>query len=346
MCIEFCFLFEILFDFGDFLLLLVCLYVVCGVCCVEELDKGLVWLIFYQWLKGIEEGVVLLVDVLEGGQWIFIVGDFDVDGVIVSSVGVLVLCMFGVVWVDYLVLNCFEYGYGLILEIVGVVLEKCFDLLVMVDNGIFSVDGVQVVKVVGFKVLVIDYYLFGLELLVVDVIINFNQLGCEFFSKVMVGVGVIFYVMLVLWVCLCELDWFVWCGLKELNFVELFDLVVLGSVVDVVLFDVNNCILVYQGFVCICVGCVWLGLCVLLEVVGWFLVWIIFIDLGFIFGLCLNVVGWFDDMFFGIECLFCDDEVLVCDMVVQFDQLNQDCKVIEQGMQCEVLVQFKELSLE
>lgn len=147
---------ETLPDLGDLPPLLARLYAARGVRCAEELDKGLARLIPYQRLKGIEEGVALLVDALEGGQRILIVGDFDADGATASSVGVLALRMLGAAWVDYLVPNRFEYGYGLTPEIVGVALEKRPDLLVTVDNGISSVDGVQAAKAAGLKVLVTD----------------------------------------------------------------------------------------------------------------------------------------------------------------------------------------------
>ncbi|HBO5145665.1 TPA: DHH family phosphoesterase, partial [Pseudomonas aeruginosa] len=213
--------------------LLARLYAARGVRCAEELDKGLARLIPYQRLKGIEEGVALLVDALEGGQRILIVGDFDADGATASSVGVLALRMLGAAWVDYLVPNRFEYGYGLTPEIVGVALEKRPDLLVTVDNGISSVDGVQAAKAAGLKVLVTDHHLPGPELPAADAIINPNQPGCEFPSKAMAGVGVIFYVMLALRARLRELDWFARRGLKEPNLAELLDLVALGSVADV-----------------------------------------------------------------------------------------------------------------
>ena len=153
--------------------------------CAEELDKGLARLIPFQRLKGIEEGA-LLVDALEGGQRILIVGDFDADGATASSVGVLALRMLGAAWVDYLVPNRFEYGYGLTPEIVGVALEKRPDLLVTVDNGISSVDGVQAAKA---QVLVTDHHLPGPELPAADAIINPNQPGCEFPARPWPGSG-------------------------------------------------------------------------------------------------------------------------------------------------------------
>lgn len=337
---------ETLPDLGDLPPLLARLYAARGVRCAEELDKGLARLIPYQRLKGIEEGVALLVDALEGGQRILIVGDFDADGATASSVGVLALRMLGAAWVDYLVPNRFEYGYGLTPEIVGVALEKRPDLLVTVDNGISSVDGVQAAKAAGLKVLVTDHHLPGPELPAADAIINPNQPGCEFPSKAMAGVGVIFYVMLALRARLRELDWFARRGLKEPNLAELLDLVALGSVADVVPLDANNRILVHQGLARIRAGRARPGLRALLEVAGRPPVRITSTDLGFILGPRLNAAGRLDDMSLGIECLLCDDEALARDMAVQLDQLNQDRKAIEQGMQREALAQLKELSLE
>ncbi|MBG4425434.1 single-stranded-DNA-specific exonuclease RecJ [Pseudomonas aeruginosa] len=337
---------ETLPDLGDLPPLLARLYAARGVRCAEELDKGLARLIPFQRLKGIEEGVALLVDALEGGQRILIVGDFDADGATASSVGVLALRMLGAAWVDYLVPNRFEYGYGLTPEIVGVALEKRPDLLVTVDNGISSVDGVQAAKAAGLKVLVTDHHLPGPELPAADAIINPNQPGCEFPSKAMAGVGVIFYVMLALRARLRELDWFARRGLKEPNLAELLDLVALGSVADVVPLDANNRILVHQGLARIRAGRARPGLRALLEVAGRPPVRITSTDLGFILGPRLNAAGRRDDMSLGIECLLCDDEALARDMAVQLDQLNQDRKAIEQGMQREALAQLKELSLE
>lgn len=162
----------------------------------------------------------------------------------------------------------------------------------------------------------------------------------------MAGVGVIFYVMLALRARLRELDWFARRGLKEPNLAELLDLVALGSVADVVPLDANNRILVHQGLARIRAGRARPGLRALLEVAGRPPVRITSTDLGFILGPRLNAAGRLDDMSLGIECLLCDDEALARDMAVQLDQLNQDRKAIEQGMQREALAQLKELSLE
>lgn len=333
-------------DLGDLPPLLTRLYAARGVQSVEELDKGLARLIPYQKLKGIDAAVELLVEALEKRQRILYVGDFDADGATASTVGVLGLRMLGAAHVDYLVPNRFEYGYGLTPEIVAVALERRPDLLVTVDNGISSVDGVAAAKAAGLKVLVTDHHLPGPELPAADAIVNPNQPGCEFPSKAMAGVGVIFYVLLALRARLRQLDWFARTGRPDANLAELLDLVALGSVADVVPLDANNRILVHQGLARIRAGRARPGLKAVLEVAGRPAARITSTDLGFILGPRLNAAGRLDDMSLGIECLLCEDEALARDMAVQLDQLNQDRKAIEQGMQREALAQLKDLSLE
>jgi len=333
-------------NLGDLPPLLTRLYAARGVQSAEELDKGLARLIPYQQLKGVEAAVELLVDALEQGQRILYVGDFDADGATASSVGVLALRMLGAAWVDYLVPNRFEYGYGLTPEIVAVALEKRPDLLVTVDNGISSIDGVAAAKAAGLRVLVTDHHLPGQELPAADAIVNPNQPGCDFPSKAMAGVGVIFYVMLALRARLRECGWFAARGIAEPNLAELLDLVSLGSVADVVPLDANNRILVHQGLARIRAGRARPGLRALLEVAGRDCRRITSTDLGFILGPRLNAAGRLDDMSLGIELLLCEDESIARDMAVQLDQLNQDRKAIEQGMQREALAQLKELPVE
>ncbi|MCJ1888329.1 single-stranded-DNA-specific exonuclease RecJ [Pseudomonas sp. LA21] len=333
-------------DLGDLPPLLTRLYAARGVQSAAELDKGLARLIPYQQLKGVDASVELLVDALEKGQRILYVGDFDADGATASSVGVLALRMLGAAWVDYLVPNRFEYGYGLTPEIVAVALEKRPDLLVTVDNGISSIDGVAAAKAAGLRVLVTDHHLPGPELPAADAIVNPNQPGCDFPSKAMAGVGVIFYVMLALRARLRERGWFTARGIAEPNLAELLDLVALGSVADVVPLDANNRILVHQGLARIRAGRARPGLRALLEVAGRDCRRITSTDLGFILGPRLNAAGRLDDMSLGIELLLCEDESVARDMAAQLDGLNQDRKAIEQGMQREALAQLKELPVE
>jgi single-stranded-DNA-specific exonuclease len=332
-------------DLGDLPSLLTRLYAARGVQSVAELDKGLARLIPYQQLKGIDGAVELLVQALQQRQRILIVGDFDADGATASSVGVLGLRMLGAAHVDYLVPNRFEYGYGLTPEIVAVALQRQPDLLLTVDNGISSVDGVAAAKAAGLRVLVTDHHLPGPELPAADAIVNPNQPGCEFPSKALAGVGVMFYVLLALRAKLRELGWFASSGVAEPNLGELLDLVALGSVADVVPLDANNRILVHQGLARIRAGRARPGLRAVLEVAGRQYGRITSTDLGFILGPRLNAAGRLDDMSLGIECLLCDDEALARDMAQQLDELNKDRKAIEQGMQREALAQLKDLPL-
>ena len=332
-------------DLGNLPPLLTRLYAARGVQSAAELDKGLARLLPYQQMKGMEAAVELLVQGLQQGQRMLIVGDFDADGATASTVGVLGLRMLGAAHVDYLVPNRFEYGYGLTPEIVAVALERQPELLITVDNGISSVEGVAAAKAAGLRVLVTDHHLPGPELPAADAIVNPNQPGCEFPSKAMAGVGVMFYVLLALRARLRELGWF-GPQRSEPNLAELLDLVALGSVADVVPLDANNRILVHQGLARIRAGRARPGLRAILEVAGRDHRRITSTDLGFILGPRLNAAGRLDDMSLGIECLLCEDEALARDMAVQLDQLNQDRKAIEQGMQREALAQLKDLPLE
>ena len=331
-------------DLGELPALLARLYAARGVRSAEELDKALGRLLPYQQLKGIEGAVDLLVQALQQRQRILIVGDFDADGATASSVGVLGLRQLGAAQVDYLVPNRFEYGYGLTPEIVAVALQRQPDLLVTVDNGISSVEGVAAAKAAGLRVLVTDHHLPAPQLPAADAIVNPNQPGCSFPSKSLAGVGVMFYVLLALRARLREMSWFV--GRAEPNLAELLDLVALGSVADVVPLDANNRILVHQGLARIRAGRARPGLRAILEVAGRDHRRISSTDLGFILGPRLNAAGRLDDMSLGIECLLCEDEALARDMAVQLDQLNQDRKAIEQGMQREALAQLKDLPLD
>ncbi|UUC82171.1 single-stranded-DNA-specific exonuclease RecJ [Stutzerimonas stutzeri] len=333
-------------NLGELPPLLQRLYAARGVTCAEELDKGLARLIPYKQLKGIDAAVELLVEALEKRQRILFVGDFDADGATASSVGVLGLRQLGAAHVDYLVPNRFEYGYGLTPEIVAVALQREPDLLVTVDNGISSVDGVATAKAAGLRVLVTDHHLPGHELPAADAIVNPNQPECTFPSKCIAGVGVIFYVLLALRARLRDLGWFARQGWPEPNLAELLDLVALGSVADVVPLDANNRILVHQGLARIRAGRARPGLRAILEVAGRDHRRITSTDLGFILGPRLNAAGRLDDMSLGIECLLCEDEALARDMATQLDELNKDRKAIEQGMQREALAQLKDLPLQ
>ncbi|MFJ2333181.1 single-stranded-DNA-specific exonuclease RecJ [Pseudomonas helleri] len=329
---------------GEMPTLLTRLYAARGVQSQAELDKSLARLIPYQQLKGIDAAVDLLVVALEQRQRILIVGDFDADGATASTVGMLGLRLLGAAHVDYLVPNRFEYGYGLTPEIVEVALTRSPQLLITVDNGISSVEGVAAAKKAGLRVLVTDHHLPGNELPAADAIVNPNQPGCEFPSKALAGVGVIFYVLIALRARLNSLGWYQ--TVKAPNIAELLDLVALGSVADVVPLDANNRILVHQGLERIRAGRARPGLKAILEVAKRDHSKITSTDLGFILGPRLNAAGRLDDMSLGIECLLTDDPNAARDMAAQLDEMNQDRKSIEQGMQREALAQLKDLTLD
>lgn len=321
------------------------LYAARGVQSERELEKGLAHLLPYQQLKGIDQAVELLCQGLDKQARILIIGDFDADGATASAVGVLGLTQLGFNSVDYLVPNRFEYGYGLTPEIVEVALEKQPDILITVDNGISSIDGVAAAKRAGLTVIVTDHHLPGHELPAADAIVNPNQPGCEFPSKAMAGVGVMFYLLMALRATLRNNGWFTLHGVTQPNLGNLLDLVALGSVADVVPLDANNRIFVHQGLARIRAGRARPGLQALLQVARKEAHKVSSVDLGFILGPRLNAAGRLDDISLGIECLLCEDHALALDMAQQLDQLNHDRKAIERGMQQEALVQLQAIEL-
>ncbi len=333
-------------DLGDLPPLLTRIYAARGVAHAAELEKGLARLLPAHLLKGMDAAVQLLSQALERRQRILIVGDFDADGATASCVGVLGLRMLGAVHVDYLVPNRFDYGYGLTPEIVAVALERQPDLLVTVDNGISSLEGVAAAQAAGLKVLVTDHHLPGAQLPAADAIVNPNQLGCEFPSKALAGVGVMFYVLLALRAHLRSNGWFAQQNIQEPNLAELLDLVALGSVADVVPLDANNRILVHQGLARIRAGRARPGLQAILNVARRDHRRLVSTDLGFIVGPRLNAAGRLDDISLGIECLLSEDADGALWRAQQLEQLNQDRKHIEQSMQREALVQLKDLPLD
>ncbi|MBA1241737.1 single-stranded-DNA-specific exonuclease RecJ [Pseudomonas japonica] len=328
---------------GDLPPLLTRLYAARGVQSQAELDKGLARLIPYQQLKGIDAAVDMLVTAIDRGERILVVGDFDADGATASSVAVLGLRLLGAAHVDYLVPNRFTYGYGLTPEIVAVALERQPDLLVTVDNGISSVEGVQAARDAGLKVLITDHHLPGAQLPQADAIVNPNQPGCDFPSKALAGVGVIFYVLMALRAQLRALGRY--ATAPQPNIGELLDLVALGSVADVVPLDANNRILVHQGLERIRAGRARPGIMALLEVARRDHRRLTSTDLGFILGPRLNAAGRMDDMSLGIECLLSEDLAHARGIAAELDGLNQDRKSVEQGMQREALAQLKDLPL-
>ena len=332
-------------DLGDLPPLLTRLYAARGVREAAELDRSLKSLLPVSLFKGMQQAVGVLREALEQQQSILIVGDFDCDGATASAVAMLGLRAMGAARVDYLVPNRFEYGYGLTPEIVEVALTRQPDVLVTVDNGISSVDGVAAARAAGLKVVVTDHHLPGEQLPAADAIVNPSQPGCDFPSKAIAGVGVIFYVLMALRAELRSSGWFT-AQRPEPNLGELLDLVALGTVADVVPLDANNRILVHQGLARIRAGRCRPGILALLEVARRPAERLASTDLGFIIGPRLNAAGRLDDMSLGIECLLTDDEQLARDIAQELDSMNRDRRSIERDMQQQALLMLDSAEVE
>lgn len=316
-----------------------------GITRAGELNHSLDQLIPYHQLKGIDQAVVLLEQALEQQWRILIVGDFDADGATSTSVAVKALRLFGAAEVDFLVPNRFEYGYGLTPEIVAVAAERKPDLIVTVDNGISSLDGVAAAQAAGIKVLVTDHHLPGAEMPLAEAIVNPNQPGDEFPCKSMAGVGVIFYVMLALRARLREQGWFERHGTTAPNLATLLDLVALGTVADVVPLEHNNRILVAQGLARIRAGHASPGIQALCEAAKRDSSRLVASDLGFGLGPRLNAAGRMEDMTIGIDCLLSEDLQQARRLALRLEELNHQRRSVEGDMRDEALAEVERLHL-
>jgi len=321
-------------------------YAARAVASTDELDYSLANLLPLQQLAGLPAAVELLYTALVERWRILVVGDFDADGATSCALCLRALRLLGAAAVDYLVPNRFEYGYGLTPEIVAVAAGHHPDLILTVDNGISSVEGVAAAKQRGMRVLVTDHHLPGECLPAADAIVNPNLPDNDFPSKHLAGVGVAFYVMLGLRVRLRESGWFAQRQVAEPNLAQFLDLVALGTVADVVSLDRNNRILVQQGIRRIRAGQCVPGLQALLEVAGRDLPRVVATDLGFAAGPRLNAAGRLDDMSLGIECLLADDAPSARVMAVELDALNRDRREIESDMQAQALAVLGDLELD
>ena len=299
---------------------------------LTELELTLSQLIPPVRLKGIDAAVGLLEAALKEGERLLIVADFDADGATSCALALTVLRAFGCAHVDYIVPNRFEYGYGLTPEIVELAKGKNPDLIITVDNGISSIEGIESARAAGIKTLVTDHHLPGRELPAADAIVNPNQPGCEFPSKSIAGVGVIFYVMLALRSRLRDNGWFTSKGIPEPNLAEQLDLVALGTVADVVALDHNNRILVSEGIKRIRAGRARPGILSLLTLAKRNFSTLAASDLGFAVGPRLNAAGRLDDMSTGIECLLTQSEHEEHEYALELDGMNKDRRDIEAGM--------------
>ena len=282
-----------------------------------------------RFLKSIDEAAALLADAIQAGKRMLIIADYDADGATACAVGIRALRMFGA-QVDYLVPDRFKLGYGLSPELVELAAERKPDLLITVDNGIASVEGVARARALGIQTLITDHHLPGPELPAAACIVNPNQPGCEFPSKALAGVGVMFYAMLALRAELRRRGSF--AGKPEPNLGVLTDLVALGTVADVVPLDANNRNLVSQGLKRLRAGRGQPGVIALLRAAGRQLGEASGFDLGFVAGPRLNAAGRLADMSLGIECLITDDEARAMNLASELDKLNAERRSIEASM--------------
>ena len=294
-------------------------------------------------LKDADIAAQLLFKAIVNHQKITIVGDFDADGATSTALSMLTLRRFGAKHVDYIVPNRFDFGYGLSVPIVDIAHQQGTQVIMTVDNGISSIDGIKHAKALGITVIVTDHHLAGDELPQADAIVNPNQPDCEFTSKNLAGVGVAFYVMLALRAAMRQENYFSNHGLEEPNMAEFLDIVALGTVADVVILDNNNRILVEQGLARIKAGRTRPGIKALLEIGKRNLSRVVASDMGFAIGPRLNAAGRLDDMSLGIECLLTDNEHRAREIASELDGFNKDRRSIEAGMQQEALKIIEQL---
>jgi single-stranded-DNA-specific exonuclease len=309
----------------------------------EELDRSLSRLPAPSRLSGMTEMIEQLIDAIRHDRSLLVIGDYDADGATATAVAVKGLRALGLKRVDYLVPNRFEYGYGLTPEIVELAAQRQPDLLLTVDNGISSHEGVIAAQSRGMKVLVTDHHLPGATLPSADAIVNPNLPGEDFPSRSLAGVGVMFYVLMALRQALRENGHFQRAQTPEPNLGQLLDLVALGTVADVVPLDHINRILVHQGLQRIRAGQAQPGLLALLEAAGRKPGQTTASDLGFFVGPRINAAGRLDDMSLGIECLLTGNPDTAREMAAELNGLNRDRRGIEDQMKREALAILEQL---
>lgn len=315
--------------------LLARLYAARGVLGKEELDDGLARLLPPASLKGAQEAAVLLADAIAANRRLCIVADYDCDGATACAVAVRGLRLLGASHVSYLVPDRVVDGYGLTPPIAERVKAQGADLLITVDNGIASVDGVAAANALGLEVLVTDHHLPGAQLPDAAVIVNPNQPGCSFESKSIAGVGVMFYVLLALRAELRARGVFTAETQPKLD--TLLPLVALGTVADVVKLDANNRRLVAQGLKRIRAGQLPPGLASLFTVAARKPQTATTFDFGFALGPRINAAGRLADMTLGIECLLTEDPMRADELARQLDGINRERREIEGDMREQAL---------
>ncbi len=321
------------------------IYAARGVSDSQELDRGLQGLPSYRLLRDIDKACGLLQHAIEEDEQILIVADFDADGATSCATLLKALRVFGAKRVDYIVPNRFEYGYGLTPEIIEAAKGVNPQLLITVDNGISSHEGVAAAKAKGMNVLVTDHHLPGDSLPEADAIVNPNRKDDSFPCKHLAGVGVVFYLIMALRASLRQQNWFETRGIAEPNIASLLDLVALGTVADVVPLSHCNRILVAQGLARIRQGRCSEGLKALVKISGRDISQLVATDLGFSIAPRLNAAGRLEDMSLGIEALLSDNEDDAVSKAQQLDALNRERREIEAQMRKQAMDQLKSLAL-
>ncbi len=315
--------------------LLARLFAARGVVSAEELDDGLGKLLAPSTLSGAQAGAVLLADAIAAQNSLCIVADYDCDGATACAVAVRGLRMLGAQKVSYIVPDRVVDGYGLTAPISQRVKDMGADVLITVDNGIASLEGVAAAQALGLLVLVTDHHLPAEQLPSADVIVNPNQVGCPFESKSLAGVGVMFYVLLALRAELRMRGVFTAAQQPKLD--SLLPLVALGTVADVVKLDGNNRRLVAQGLKRIRAGALPAGMASLFKAAGRETKNATTFDFGFALGPRINAAGRLSDMSLGIECLLTDDSARAEALAKTLDGINRERREIEGDMRQQAL---------
>jgi single-stranded-DNA-specific exonuclease len=313
-------------DLGDINPLHARLFAMRGLTTAKELDYSLARLAPVGSLENIDEAASLVIS--KRDERIIVVGDFDVDGATSTALVLRCLRAFGFNDVEYLVPNRFDFGYGLSPEIVQVAAERSPQLLITVDNGISSIEGVAAANELGIPVLVTDHHLPGDELPAAAVIVNPNLDGSRFPSRNLAGVGVAFYLMARTGRMLEEQGQ---AGAAKVP-ARYLDLVALGTVADVVPLDHNNRILVQQGMMRMRAGRAVPGIEALLKQSGRSLARCVSTDMGFAVGPRINAAGRLEDISIGIECLLTDSAETANEYARVLDQINSERRDIESTM--------------
>lgn len=315
--------------------LLARLYAARGVSGKEDLDDALARLLPPAGLHGAAQAARVLADAMEQDQRLMVVADYDCDGATACAVAVRGLQLLGARHVDYLVPDRVVDGYGLTAQIARRVAERGADVLITVDNGIASCEGVAQAQALGMKVVVTDHHLPGPRLPEADAIVNPNQPGCDFPSKCIAGVGVMFYVLMALRSELRARGRFDQATQPRLE--PLLPLVALGTVADVVRLDGNNRRLVAQGLKRIRAGQMQPGIRALFEAAGRRPEAATTFDFGFALGPRINAAGRLADMTLGIECLLTEDGSHAGELARQLDAINRERRELEGGMRDQAL---------